>query len=175
MGAEVVCNCCADAKAEAIRIGNRVNIGRLDSGIGLIIAVRIVTRFIDREIRQSRGFDRKGLAQQADRIIDAEREDHFEYVIAADVVAARKRRNLDSAQEHVLHEREPQRLEHAQGSAGFLHIVRPFGLWQTCKQAVELETIDTQARRKPAKDACPVITGQSLRERCARSFKMQFP
>ena len=38
---------------------------------------------------------------------------------------------------------------------------------------MELETVDMQARRKPAEDSCPVIAGQSLRERCARRFKMR--
>ena len=60
----------------------------------------------------------EGAAQLRQRLVHAQGEDHFQHVVARDVVGAAEGRDHHHPQEHMLEQREAQRLEHTDHATG---------------------------------------------------------
>ena len=140
MRSEVVRNRRPDPQAQRISLIDGRDVSGLDAGIGLPVAIGIVGGFIDREIVDGGGRNRKGPAELGERVVDPQREDHFQHIVATDVVGAGEGWDLHRLQEHVLHQSEAQGVERTQRTADIFTrtIVRGLVLGQPIKQTVQL-------------------------------------
>ena len=105
-----------DPQAQSIGLFNWRDVGGLDAGIGLPVAIGIVGRLIHREIVDGGRRDREGAAELGKGLVYAQSHHHFNDIAAADIVGAAEGGDRHDLEEHVLEQREAQRLK----LAGFL-------------------------------------------------------
>ena len=99
------------------------------------------------------------------RLVDAQGEHHFQHILARDIVGAAEGRHHHRLQEHVLEQRDAQRVQHAQHPPGQLPVGQGGFIGQQIEQAVQLHRIHAQAGGEAAIDPGAIIAGQVLGQR----------
>src|SRR5690606_597006 len=163
-----------EPQRQRIGLVDRVDELPPDRLVALVAVVGVVGRLVESEVADLREAGREGAAQLRQRLVDAQREDHLEHVIAADVVGAAERGNRDRADEHELEQRKPQRLTHADRPAHALAVLARVLVGHVAVEAVELERVDPEARGEPAEHPGTVVLDQVFRQRLARLRQVAF-
>ena len=114
----------------------------LDCAIAAVFALGVIGGLVDRKVLERGKAGRKGTPPLRERVVDPELKNHVEHVVSADIVGAAKRRHHHRAQEQMLDQRQPNRLQHAQPPPHIFAVVERSLVGDQRQQPMQLHRVD---------------------------------